>query len=203
LAPCKVDADEDVLAVGHVRSIRWSGRVKQHLTRKKGMPSTLVEDRIDTKIDHFFGNDDMWEQILIEIEVGPPSAAAVRALLERARATDEVCTVFRVDTPRQYPGMQYRRSKHVDDRCPHFAQRGSLVGGILEDGGRWLRVGRHFLPVEVDDITALVPVDPDALVEEDSLQAPEAICDVLSCDAPQRPHSVMMELPDATPKSEQ
>lgn len=47
---------------------------------------------------------------------------------------------FRVQVPRPYPGVQYRRSKRLDDRYSRYAEHGTIVAGVVEDNGEWLRI---------------------------------------------------------------
>eukprot|EP00928_Gymnodinium_smaydae_P022430 TRINITY_DN18842_c1_g3_i1.p1 TRINITY_DN18842_c1_g3~~TRINITY_DN18842_c1_g3_i1.p1 ORF type:complete len:560 (-),score=109.52 TRINITY_DN18842_c1_g3_i1:128-1753(-) len=79
---------------------------------------------------------------------------------------------FRVQVPRPYPGVQYRASKRLGDRYPHFAKNGTTVVGRLEDGGAWLRLGANiFLPTKVNDMHILEPVSSPQ-PEEGQMRAP-------------------------------
>merc|ERR1712224_599393 len=66
---------------------------------------------------------------------------------------------YRVQVPKQYPGIQYRKSKTLNDRYHRYAKAGTEVSGFLEDNGAWLRVAQGvFLPAQMNDVKILVPV---------------------------------------------
>jgi len=66
---------------------------------------------------------------------------------------------FTVQVPPAYPGLQYRRSKHIDDRLEFYEASGKDVYGYLEDRGKWLHVRTGlYLPVEVGNSRVLYPV---------------------------------------------
>jgi len=63
---------------------------------------------------------------------------------------------FRVTVPKPYPGVQYRKSMNMEDRWPRYAQTDSIVKGVIEEGGQWLRLEHNvFLPMKVGDIKIL------------------------------------------------
>jgi len=69
---------------------------------------------------------------------------------------------FRVQVPRQYPGVQYRKSKCLNDRYLRYAKLGTVVSGVVEDNGEWLRIRDDvFLPMKVNgmDILERLPGD--------------------------------------------
>merc|ERR1719284_1159688 len=39
---------------------------------------------------------------------------------------------FSVSVPKQYPGVQYRKSKNLSDRYQRYAEHGSVVQGVIE-----------------------------------------------------------------------
>jgi hypothetical protein len=64
---------------------------------------------------------------------------------------------FRVNVPSNYPGVQYRRSKNLQNRYCRYAQAGSIVHGLEEDGV-WLRVAKNvYLPMVVGGRRVLEP----------------------------------------------
>jgi len=66
---------------------------------------------------------------------------------------------FIVQVPPDYPGLQYRRSKNIDDRLEFYEASGKGVYGYLEDRGKWLHVRTGlYLPVEVGNSRVLYPV---------------------------------------------
>lgn len=67
---------------------------------------------------------------------------------------------FKVSVPKGYPGIQYRRSKNLEDRYERYAKRGTVVTGEVEDGGSWLKIGSNvFLPMHVAGLDVLEPAD--------------------------------------------
>jgi len=74
-------------------------------------------------------------------------------------------TLFRVQVPCPYPGVQYRLSKDLADRSKKFAENGLTFLGVLEGNGEWVRLADgKFLPVRVGAITVLSPVEvPESL----------------------------------------
>lgn len=69
---------------------------------------------------------------------------------------------FKVQVPPQYPGVQYRKSKCLNDRYLRYAKLGTVVSGVVEDNGEWLRIRDDvFLPMKVNgmDILERLPGD--------------------------------------------
>mmetsp|Transcript_83860 Transcript_83860/g.166423 ORF Transcript_83860/g.166423 Transcript_83860/m.166423 type:complete len:278 (+) Transcript_83860:73-906(+) len=63
---------------------------------------------------------------------------------------------FRVQVPRQYPGVQFRKSKCLNDRYLRYAKLGTVVSGVVEDNGEWLRIKDNvFLPMKVNGMDIL------------------------------------------------
>ncbi|CAK0900078.1 unnamed protein product, partial [Prorocentrum cordatum] len=68
---------------------------------------------------------------------------------------------FSVCVPKQYPGVQYRKSKNLSDRYQRYAEHGSVVAGVIE--GEWLKLNsKVFLPVRVNGMQILEPLADDA-----------------------------------------
>lgn len=109
-----------------------------------------AELRVSRSLDNFFGDDRLWAQVAKELHDDPKRLAAV------APPTSRCC--FQVWVPDPYPGLQYRRSKKVEDRYARYVSTGTAVWGHLEDNGEWLRVAdRVFLPVRLAGVTLLHP----------------------------------------------
>merc|ERR1712232_909921 len=71
--------------------------------------------------------------------------------------------LFQVQVPQPYPGVQYRRSKHLDDKYLRYAKNGITVAGQLEDNGKWLRLsGDVFLPKQIGTIQILQPLQRES-----------------------------------------
>jgi len=111
-------------------------------------------DRVARCLDAFFGNEETWDKV------------GAIACTPKFRKTAEHFKLlrqqqFQVNVPKGYPGVQYRWSKHLHDRCHNFAIQGTIVEGYLEDDGEWLRCegadGAAFLPTKVKGLTVLVP----------------------------------------------
>lgn len=65
---------------------------------------------------------------------------------------------FRVSVPKGYPGIQYRKSKNLEDRYERYAKRGTVVSGEVENDGSWLKIGSSvFLPMHVGGLDVLEP----------------------------------------------
>ncbi|CAK0860828.1 unnamed protein product, partial [Prorocentrum cordatum] len=82
---------------------------------------------------------------------------------------------FRVHVPKPYPGVQYRRSMRLEDKGSKIAADGETVGGVVEEGGKWLRVTSDgggptlFLPTRIEiagkniHILKRIPANKDSL----------------------------------------
>lgn len=101
------------------------------------------------------------------VELGPPAQPEeLRIFTPRegeaaaeAAAEAPAAGLFRVRVPGGWPGVQYRRSKNLDDRYKRYAENGTTVSGQLEDGGEWLRVGSNvFLPVRLGAVRFIEPL---------------------------------------------
>lgn len=67
---------------------------------------------------------------------------------------------FRVQVPHPHPGVQFRRSKRLDDRYAKYAKKGVLVRGTLEDDGDWLKLNENvYLPMRINGLQVLEGVD--------------------------------------------
>lgn len=78
---------------------------------------------------------------------------------------------FTVRVPKSYPGIQYRKSKRLEDRTEGsalVAVDGHTVEGFVEDDGEWLRLrcGNYFLPMRINGSQLLHPLPVDAAVSE-------------------------------------
>jgi hypothetical protein len=79
---------------------------------------------------------------------------------------------FKVSVPRpaQYPGVQFRKSKRLDDRYDRFAENGAVLVGKVEDNGMWLRITDErsgalsdnlFIPIRINETQLLEPILDD------------------------------------------
>lgn len=115
-----------------------------------------VDLQLAMKLDRFFNDDQCWEQVALEVasSVKPRSATADLLRIPGART-------FRIQVPKPYPGVQYRRSKDVEDKYPRYAKDGTTVTGQIE--GEWLRINANvFLPIKVGNVSIMEPVASSA-----------------------------------------
>merc|ERR1719221_1363346 len=108
-------------------------------------------------LDKFFGDEKIWKRVGEEI-------ANTTRIPESPQIQDSgiASCHFRVQVPKPYPGVQYRRSKNLDDRYQRFAENSSIVEGEVEDGGQWLKVSENvYLPMRVGAVQLLEPLAED------------------------------------------
>jgi hypothetical protein len=119
-----------------------------------------LDIRVSDRLDRFFGDDRLWQ--LVAKEVSGNGAKFSSSMDMLSTSNNSVCT-FRVQVPKPYPGVQYRKSKCLDDRYPRYAKHGSTVTGQVEDNGEWLRIsGKVFLPMKVGNISIMEPLSTEA-----------------------------------------
>jgi len=91
----------------------------------------------------------------------PPPPAAGAGGVRQAKQDSQELREFKVVVPSPYPGVQYRKSRNLNDRWPRYAQSNSIVRGVLEEDGKWFRIEDNiFIPMEVGKIKILEPYDP-------------------------------------------
>mmetsp|Transcript_61478 Transcript_61478/g.197905 ORF Transcript_61478/g.197905 Transcript_61478/m.197905 type:complete len:249 (-) Transcript_61478:90-836(-) len=112
-------------------------------------------------LDRFFGDPRAYERVAEEV------AGTRQREAERTQdAGSAGASTFRVQVPKQYPGVQYRKSKNLTDRYSRYAKSGTVVTGHVEDGGEWLRISDQvFLPMKVGGMQILEPAPRDAAVD--------------------------------------
>lgn len=133
-----------------------------------GIPLSEVDSHVTASLDRFFQDEGLWQQVKEEMEktsVWVHMSKEVRQTMKVGKQR------FRVQVPKPYPGVQYRKSKCIDDRHHRYAKQGLIVTGTIEDDGEWLRVNDNdYLPMRVGAIKILEPVNflggPDALKED-------------------------------------
>lgn len=145
-------------------------------------------------LDRFFNDEKMWQKVLREVaglsaramrssaseprlaaqsqagsDTSPSDVVPMDSRMSRSQRKAGGSGYFRVLVPRPYPGVQYRKSKRLDDRYPRFAEKGSIVEGVIEDEGEWLRTNGHgYLPVRVGDAVVIVPLQPSAAAQREA-----------------------------------
>merc|ERR1712217_284627 len=102
-----------------------------------------------------------WRRVAQIVEDGRRQDIYRRRLDAETKATPSGSSTYRVQVPKPYPGVQYRKTKSLDDRYPRYAADGATVTGEIEDGGEWLRIsGNVYLPTRVGAIPILERVAP-------------------------------------------
>lgn len=117
---------------------------------------TEMDAEMAARLDKFFQDDTTWRRIVVEVDTG---GALGGPRLSAASRRGGICT-FRVRVPKPYPGLQYRRSRDLNDKCQQkFAENNTIVTGTLVDGGEWLQVSpSEYLPTRVGMVSILEEV---------------------------------------------
>lgn len=114
-----------------------------------------IDALVGNSLDKFFDDQKVWQRVESEVvestrpkpSKGPPKAGE---------------SLFKVKVPRPYPGVQYRKSKRLNDRYQRYAEDGATVSGVVEDNGEWLRLaGNLYLPMRVGAVQILIKEGPD------------------------------------------
>jgi hypothetical protein len=93
-------------------------------------------------VEQVLNNDDVWDAMVAHGGAYPSRLATTE--------------LFKVHVPPPYPGVQYRKSKDLNDTHPRYCRHGSTVAGNLEDNGQWLRIHADvYLPTSVGGIRTL------------------------------------------------
>ncbi|CAJ1435870.1 unnamed protein product, partial [Effrenium voratum] len=127
-----------------------------------------MDEEVTRHLEAFFSDEDVWQKLKQDVlgDVSSELTQKIHHLPVVANASK-----FKVTVPKPYPGVQYRRSKHLEERYSRYAENGAIVVGQLMDG-EWLCIsGNIFLPVQVGQIHILEEV-MDA--EESSQLDPKA-----------------------------
>lgn len=138
-----------------------AGEAGPDATNHPRQPEPLLsptEMQVAANLDRFFDDEKIWQQVADEVKhsTGLRRADCVKQVTFGGSST------FRVVVPKQYPGIQYRKSKSLNDRYQRYAKLGSIVTGQVEDSGEWLRISNSvFLPMRVGTVQVLEPVSPD------------------------------------------
>jgi hypothetical protein len=113
-----------------------------------------IDVKVSKCIDKFFDDENSWQRVIREVSSTARPQPSPQAVSGEGR--------FEVQVPKPYPGVQYRKSKRLEDKYNRFAAAGSEVSGQVEDGGQWLRIGKDvFLPMRIGTIEILRPVPGD------------------------------------------
>mmetsp|Transcript_79017 Transcript_79017/g.235484 ORF Transcript_79017/g.235484 Transcript_79017/m.235484 type:complete len:624 (+) Transcript_79017:69-1940(+) len=159
---------------------------------------------VSTSLDRFFADEQMWRKISREVAglsaralgsslvvptfTGPRQAGDLSSQSRKALARPGY---FRIQVPRPYPGVQYRKSKRLDDRYPRYAEKGSVVEGMIEEDGEWLRTNGHgYLPMRLGDSVIIVPLEPESAKKQAKSHqghSPWCLCGAPTHDEPTWP----------------
>lgn len=136
------------------------GKLPATETSSSAVSVMEMDEEVARNIDDFFSRDEAWRQLAHCDLRSQELMMRIQELPVVSRASK-----FKVTVPKPYPGVQYRRSKHLEERYSRFAENGAIVVGQLEAdsaNGEWLRIsGNIFLPVRVGQIHILDEViDP-------------------------------------------
>jgi len=121
----------------------------------KSAASIMEADNIMfSALDKFFSDSKVWPQVEKEV------ASTKRARIPGTFQPSGRQRMFKVQVPKPYPGVQYRKSKHLDDRYMKYAANNATVVGTVEEGGHWLKLAENmYLPMRVGAVDILEPKD--------------------------------------------
>lgn len=157
-----------------------------------------IDAQLVARLDAFFADERLWR--LVEAKVGEQIKKLENKELSYAAGagtrvggtTDQSLArggeqsgagnrPFRVQVPKPYPGVQYRKSKNLEDRYPRYAANGATVLGQIVDNGEWLKIrGNVFLPMRIGAVRILEPLpNPPAKGETES-GASDSFCNCCS-----------------------
>lgn len=109
-----------------------------------------MDQQVEELLDRFFENSEAWA--LIQQVIGSAQMQEPGIGLQ----------YFRIQVPSPYPGVQFRKSMHLDDRYSRYAKQGQTVEGVVEGGGEWLRISdKIFLPMKVGPVGIMQPISKE------------------------------------------
>jgi hypothetical protein len=121
---------------------------------------TQVDEHLTRTLDKFFSEERLWQQVAAEVAKSAKLCASMewlQAIVPQERVQ------FSVQVPEPYPGIQYRKSKVMGDRYTRYAKHGSVVTGVIEDDGTWLKVTDNvYLPMKVGAVQILKAIEPSS-----------------------------------------
>jgi len=130
-----------------------------------------LDPEVGRNLELFLSRTVAWQDVAQEIA----SHDRLRKSLACLKTIRPQRTIFRVQVPKAYPGVNYRRTKNIEDRYKDFARPGFTVSGQLEDDGNWLRVESNlYLPTRVRGMQLLFPIDGQKLEDLFAAQKDEA-----------------------------
>jgi len=117
-----------------------------------------MDEEVTRNLEAFFLEEDSWQMLQNQLKLGEMNAG-LRQKISNLHV-NLLVSEFKVSVPKPYPGVQYRRSKDLEERYSRYAENGSVVFGQLDADRQWLRIsGNIFLPVRVGQIHVLDSTD--------------------------------------------
>ena len=119
---------------------------------------TEMDEEVTKNLEAFFADDESWQVLQRQLKLRELSTGLSQKIANLH--VNLLVSEFKVSVPKPYPGVQYRRSKDLEERYSRYAENGTVVFGQLEADGQWLRIsGNIFLPVRVGQIHILDEAD--------------------------------------------
>merc|ERR1740129_1587940 len=112
------------------------------------------EAQVQSSLDRFFADDSAWQQVAHEVTRSMKMRSSVHLLKEPMGKRMK----FRVQVPKPYPGVQYRRSKDLNDKFDRYAKHGSTIVGSVEEDKEWIKVRNLYLPLRLGPVQILEPL---------------------------------------------
>lgn len=125
---------------------------------RRGISLTEIDSEMANRLERFFSDDKLSHQVQQVISSTKTFATNLRTT-GHSQVASRGPELFRVEVPRPYPGVQYRKSKDLNERHNKFAANGETVEGIVEDDGEWLRISADvYVPMRVGSVQILQPL---------------------------------------------
>mmetsp|Transcript_56373 Transcript_56373/g.112031 ORF Transcript_56373/g.112031 Transcript_56373/m.112031 type:complete len:382 (-) Transcript_56373:167-1312(-) len=111
-----------------------------------------IDAQVQHALDLLFADERLWQLISTEVS----KSMRLRATLSRKQELSPGKSFrFRVQVPKPYPGVQYRKSKDLNDKYPRYAKHGSTIVGEVEADSEWVKVREMYLPMRLGPVQIL------------------------------------------------
>jgi len=111
-----------------------------------------AEQQVQDALDLLFADERLWQLISTEVS----KSMKLRATLgQKQEPMPGRSLRFRVQVPKPYPGVQYRKSKDLNDKYPRYAKHGSTIVGEVEADSEWVKVRGMYLPMRLGPMQIL------------------------------------------------
>eukprot|EP00419_Tripos_fusus_P031012 CAMPEP_0172779206 /NCGR_PEP_ID=MMETSP1074-20121228/202303_1 /TAXON_ID=2916 /ORGANISM="Ceratium fusus, Strain PA161109" /LENGTH=387 /DNA_ID=CAMNT_0013616163 /DNA_START=82 /DNA_END=1245 /DNA_ORIENTATION=- len=111
-----------------------------------------IDAQVQHALDLLFADERLWQLISTEVS----KSMRLRATLSRKQEfLPGKSFRFRVQVPKPYPGVQYRKSKDLNDKYPRYAKHGSTIVGEVEADSEWVKVREMYLPMRLGPVQIL------------------------------------------------